>query len=262
MYKLNLSWYDNYKIAFRNKADILARDVCRYFFKQIIDKSNSSFRFPCSITIPTENFIDNGQITTLTGTELLSKQIRDCNIQDITITLIEENPEHNGEHSYSYSGGFFVYTTKIQITVNINSKNFKKADYNDMYMSIYTGLRHEIEHAVFQNKKPEYEMKNFPADYSEELKETVLQNTAYLLEETEMEAYIRKFMAEAKRLKIPISRIISESLKTFLFTPSKLLDGNNALNNPDNKFNVIRDNYNSLVSQYVARAKEIYPKYR
>ena len=132
---------------------------------------------------------------------------------------------------------------KFYFTIFITlCKDFKPADYQDLYLEIKKTIRHETDHLFGQTNLPESSKQQQEAgSMGSSSYKTETEQTLYITSPRETDSFIREYMTEAK-------------FKKELFTSvlRRKLDDNVSAGTPARLFDEIFDSY-------MKRAKQIYP---
>jgi hypothetical protein len=189
-----MSWYDIIKYAsWRNKLTILSRSISDNIFRQIMADNKVS-----EITISQSEFPD----------------LRNYNMKYIFVKII------NSDKNYiAIPGDYDDVFQAIRINLMINRNNFSQQSYEELRGKLRQAIRHEIEHPHMLIVNPEIPSSVSLADEEidkSNIIEIVNRNMRYLLNEGEINAYIRDLMEKAKYENVLIDdfldRFITESL--------------------------------------------------
>jgi len=228
-----------YKISFRNELDILAKNVAKYVFDQIVKSSNH--RQIIVVSNPDKNI-----------------DLSICNLPKIVFEITDP-----ASGKVTISGTFLLAFKNPYpyIRVGIDTFNFSKRDYEFLLQRLKYTTRHEIEHALHYNKNhkisPSY---NIPTE-NPGLLGGINISRQYLLDVSEMDAYIRDLMMEAKNKRVPIERLVDNLIRSKLYeiNPDEVAH-NVDLNTPLGQqvltmFKEIKDKYYNRIGQLYNRNK-------
>ena len=189
-----MSWYDITKYAsWRNQLTVLSRSISDNIFRQIMADNKIS-----EITIGQNEFPD----------------LRIYNMKYIFVKII------NSDKNYiAIPGDYDDVFQAIRINLMINHNNFSQQSYEELRGKLRQAIRHELEHPHMLIVNPEISSSVSLADEEidkSNIVEIVNRNMRYLLNEGEINAYIRDLMEKAKYENILIDdfldRFIRESL--------------------------------------------------
>lgn len=196
-----------YKIAYRNEYDLMAGDIVREIFSNIKGGLNSF-----TISKPNLDIKVN----------VVNKDIAETTYKNFHITAYSDIPVISNNDNAPLD------TPTITVNLYINAM-FSAKDYNDLNYSLYSVIRHEIEH--YHN----YVLKKQPeSDYVERytalmnsnnnnLERHVQMVSDYILCESEIDAYARSIIYVAKKQNKAPFEIIDQIFKRAFFNNNREL---------------------------------------
>jgi len=199
------SWYKIFlKLAsFRNELDMLAKRIAKRSFNYLVqNKQSNSVLDPINITKKDEPILDKYDINTISIQFLF--------------------PDDNNQ-PLSISGNWIKRWKLANINVIINIRNFKEKQYEFIATELKNLIRHEIEHGL-QNKINSFLDYSWIDKTPKTIMEGVEQNKKYLLNVSEINAYIREFMPRAKQLGVSIESLLDKYIfeKICSFNPDEI----------------------------------------
>jgi hypothetical protein len=188
--EINVNWYDKFlKLAsFRNKLSLLSNKISNMIFQDIVD-----------------NKIEARQITIDQVKEPLLKNY------DINKVVIDINPY--GE-IVLVNGNWIREWKTVLMKAQFNGKN--KSHYQDVSVELNRVIRHEMEHG-FQTKLNPSIVPSWDSNLPNDVMGRVNKNKDYLLNESEINAFIREFMPRAKKAGVSIESILFDFIYKKLF---------------------------------------------
>ena len=175
-----MNWYIESikKLAFRNKVLAFSKRISTVLANDIINKfENKELNYGQII-------IDQNQ----------EDELRDFDIRKIAIEIRELS---DGKNALKIDGNFNEIWRDVFVIIGIDTTHFGKDDYEFFATELRRAIGHEIEHAENTSKNP-----SISASYDSEVPKTLIEgiymNKRYLLNESEINAYIKEFMLKAK----------------------------------------------------------------
>jgi len=175
-----MNWYAESikKLAFRNKVLAFSKRISTSLLNDIIAKfENKKLSYGQTV-------IDQNQ----------EDELKDFNIRKIAIEIREFN---DGKNAIKIDGHFNEIWRDVFVIIGIDTTHFGKGDYEFFATELRRAIGHEIEHAENTSKTP-----NISGSYGSEVPKTLIEciyiNKRYLLNESEINAYIKEFMLKAK----------------------------------------------------------------
>lgn len=216
-----------YKIAFRNKYDLISNNYCTQIFELVKN-----------------NFIGSKSI-----------QLKELEDNCFLILLIEKTIIEHLNHG---NFGFSAYTIKkpeyinIEINIRLNNK-FSEKDYQKFYSSLYEIVRHEFEH-VNKNLNDIYPDDSYSYKFNEDNLETLSDQVhKYITNPIEIDSYVRSIIYTAKKRHISYKEILKEVVSRAFFNNNAEIE-ENCINNK-----IIQSNISNTIKVIEERIKEIYP---
>lgn len=223
-----------YKFSFKNELDVLAKNIAKYIFSQII--ANKRYGQIVLKSMPEQNI-----------------DLSICGIKKIVFDVVGSDGVN-----ISVVGEYFPSLRFPYIKIGVNFSKFNEKYYEFLLQQLKYTIRHEIEHAAYQNGKemPVQPLYEIPKERPSVL-EGINLAKRYLLDPSEIDAYIRDAMMEAKNKKIPIEKLIVNLIEDRLYEVD-----------PKNIKNQIKDGtelgkyalvvFNEIKKEYIKRIKNIY----
>jgi len=230
-----------YKMSFRNDLDILAQNIARRLFKQIILDPSSR-----QITI--------NSIRSSTKREDIDLSL--CGLNKVVFDVINPTKENNDDN-ISVNGLFLPDTNVLLIRVEIRPIAFSDRQRESLLQQLKYTLRHEINHAFDHMKDPDSKPAYVIPQQLSDLMEGINLSKSYHIDLSEVDAYMRDLMLKAKNLKVPVENLVKELIKNKLFetNPTKI----DFMIKTDVEFGKMINNYISEIQAiYFSRIKEIY----
>jgi hypothetical protein len=188
--EINMDWYDKFlKLAsFRNKLSLLSNKISNMIFKDIIN-----------------NEVKIRQITIDQTEEPL---LKNYGINKVVADVDPYNEE------VIVNGNWIQEWKTVLIKVKFNNKN--KSNYQDVSIELNRIIRHELEHG-FQTKLNSSIVPSWDNDLPKDIMGRINKNKDYLLNESEISAFIREFMPRAKKGGVSIESILFDFIYKKLF---------------------------------------------
>lgn len=185
-----MDWYDKFlKLAsFRNKLSLLSNKISNMIFKDIIN-----------------NEVKIRQITIDQTEEPL---LKNYGINKVVADVDPYNEE------VIVNGNWIQEWKTVLIKVKFNNKN--KSNYQDVSIELNRIIRHELEHG-FQTKLNSSIVPSWDNDLPKDIMGRINKNKDYLLNESEISAFIREFMPRAKKGGVSIESILFDFIYKKLF---------------------------------------------
>lgn len=237
-----MGWYDIIKFAsWRNQLTILSRSVSDNIFRQIMSDNKIS-----DITIGQKEFPD----------------LNNYKIKYIFIKII------NSDKNYiAIPGGYDEVFQALRINLMINRKNFGRQNYEELRGKLRQILRHEFEHPHMLIVNPEIpssvNLEDEEIDRSDVIA-IINRNTKYLLNEGEVNAYVRELMEKAKHENVLIDDFLDQFIKASLVENSDFqLEYIEREMNQQTAIGIqINNAFQIIKSTYLSKINQIYPNRR
>ena len=190
-----MNWYRKLiqEASFRNKVLAFSKRISTQLFNDIISMfENKKLNYGQII-------IDQNQ----------EKELRDFNVRKIVVEIRELN---NDKNAIEIRGNFIEEQRISFIIISIDLIRFNKNNYEFFASELRNLMGHEIEHAENTFKKPSIPYSWIDLETST-LMDCINKTQQYLLNESEMNAYIREFMSRAKYNNSDVDK----DIETFVF---------------------------------------------
>lgn len=222
-----MNWYSLYKIAFRNPLDLLTNKITPIVIEKLKETINTNKeKFTFYLSQEDINEFLNFNIVSLVVFIKLTKS----NKEEVTI-----------------NAHFNASKRSIYLQINVFSENFIKKIEEISQTSSYK-IRHELEHSIQKIVNIDYDReKMFNAN---RLDAWILAWQKYLSNEEEINAHVREFMFKSKKERIPIEKLIKETLYDKLFGTYKG-EATEKINKKTREGIIYLNTYNSLVKKYL-----------
>jgi len=228
-----MNWYRKFLkwAAWRNSVRILSQAISYYVFKYIIDHPEN-----IRITIDQTLFPDLSEYKT----DYIYVNIIDAKINYVTIP------------------GEYRETPRVIIAnVYLNRQTFSKQIYEMLRRELKYEIRHELEHSRMIKINPNIPSSSMTSDWSN-IMAAINHNKTYLLNEGEMNSYIRELMDRAIDEEVSIESLIENLLiRSILFNGHyNLIE--NEINNKTSMGIEILKIIEEIRQKYITKINQIY----
>lgn len=238
----NRSWYGLYKFSFRNKIDLLSKKLSKLVLDKFIKHTgHGKFQFIVNYS--------------------MEKDFLDYNLKEMVFTI---DPY---AISFSVVGNYLPDTNAVVIGMELPigliidkvGGSVKKDMYSSVFQEIKYTVRHELEHAYYNEtfgcSENGYDLSSHPNSFMQ----YVLLTRQYLLHPSEIDSYIREMMLRAKNEKIPIDSLLVKFVDSKIKEVSPELM-NNEISNRTKDGVFYQKTIDEILAAYRNRIREIYGK--
>lgn len=249
-----MNWYQLYKESRRNPLDKIARDIAALILSFISKRET--------------NKMLKGDIINYYDSPL---KIDFINFNATYIESIYHDRKFDVEAAFYVNKVFTTIFKAIHVGVFINTATFSKNDYNDLYVELIGAIRHELEHAMVfykdPNIRPQYNIEEMNSKSKEYwLNKNMLEYATfkfknYLLDKSEIEAFVRGWMLQAKKKHLPLYTMLENNIYDFLVGRDNIPVVKNLINKREDTGLDIKQMADTIKMRYVERLHQLYPDF-
>jgi len=224
-----MNWYNKFLIlsSFRNKLTLLSNKLSTIIFKEVINKTKDD-----KIVIGQDK----------------QPSLKDYDIIKIVVEI------YPNEENVLVTGDWIQEWKTIFIKTRFNYKN--KIHYERLSLELNYVLRHELEHGL-QTKLDPLTAPSWDNNIPSDIMGRINKNKEYLLNKSEINAFIREFMPKAKKEKLLIEDMLFDFIYKKLFeSDRKEIDYN--IENKTQFGKELINIFNEVINTYKVEIKKLY----
>lgn len=189
----NKNWYKKFLrlASFRNEVTVISKMISEYIFKRIIEKINNK-----------QIIIDQS----------LFPNLNKYNVKNIVINIVDSIKD-----TILVSGEYDETFNIIRIKAEINIAKFDKKSYELLRQRLKYSLRHELEHPHTLRKNPNLDSSIDNSFSEKSIMAFIDYNRKYLINEDEINSFIREFMERAKDKRVLLDDLLDDLIKIELY---------------------------------------------